>query len=118
MIIDIKNNLIYNVDEFRNRKEHKAISTNFSQIEVLKDGRILVLENYYEYENGQKSNLYCLNQNIEIEWFLPTGINEDGVDNYVGFSTNGNQFFANTWNCFRVEIDIESGEIINKQFTK
>lgn len=42
MTIDIKNNLIYSVDRSKNRKEHKAISTNFSQIEVLKDGRILV----------------------------------------------------------------------------
>lgn len=118
MTIDIKNNLIYHFDENRNRKEHRAISTSFSQIEVLNDGRILVLENYYKYENGHKSNLYCLNQNIEIEWFLSSIIVEDRVDNYVGFTTNGNQFFANTWNCFRVEIDIENGGIINKQFTK
>ncbi|REG88754.1 hypothetical protein [Flavobacterium aquicola] len=118
MTIDLKNNTIYHIDANRNKKVHKAISTSFSQIEVLNDGRILVLENYYKYENEQKSNLYCLNQNIEIEWFLPTGIDEDGVDNYVGFTTNGNQIFANTWNCFRVEIDIENGEIINKQFTK
>ena len=118
MTIDLRNNSVYHFDENLIKKEHKAISTSFSQIEVLKDGRILVLENYYKYENGQKSNLYCLNYKIEIEWFLPTGINEDGVDVYVGFSTNGNQIFANTWSGFRVEIDVESGKIINKQFTK
>lgn len=118
MTIDIKNNLVFHFNENLIKKEHKAISTSFSQIEVLKDGRILILENYYKYENGQNSNLYCLNQNLEIVWFLPTGINEDGVDVYVGFSTKGNQIFTNTWNGFRVEIDVETGIIINKQFTK
>jgi hypothetical protein len=118
MTIDLENNLIYHFDENRNKREHKPISTNFSQIEVLSDGRILVLENHNKYENGLKSNLYCLNQNIEIEWFLPTDIDKDGLDNYVGFTTNGNDVFANTWNCFRVEIDIETGQIMNKQFTK
>jgi hypothetical protein len=118
MTIDIRNNRIYHFDEKINKKEHRPFSTNFSQIEVLNDGRILVLENYYKYENGQKSNLYCLNQKIEIEWFLPTGFNEDGVDVYVGFSTNGNQIFSNSWNGFRVEIEVESGKIINKKFTK
>ena len=118
MTIDIQNNSIYKVDIEGNRKEHKAISTNFAQIEVLKDGRILVMEDYHQYTNDQKSNLYCLNQEIEIEWFLPTGISEEGVDVYVGFSTTENQVFANTWNCFRVEINIETREIISKQFTK
>jgi hypothetical protein len=119
MKIDIYNNSIYNVDENGNRKEHKAISTKFSQIEILKDGRILVLENYYQYKNGENSNLYFLNENLEIEWFVPTtGITDQGVDHYTGFLIKDNKVFGNTWACFRVETDIENRKIIDMVFTR
>ena len=112
MTIEIQNNLIYSYDKNRIKKEHKPFSTSFSQIEVLNDGRILILEDYYKFKYEQKSNLYCLNQDINIDWFVPTQI----ADVYVGFSTNENQVFANTWNGLRVEIDVETGKIINKHF--
>jgi len=114
MTIEIQNSLIYNYDKNKIKKEHKPLSTSFSQIEVLNDGRILILENYYKFKYEQKSNLYCLNQDIDIDWFLPI----QNADIYVGFSTNGNQVFANTWNGFRVGIDVETGKIISMQFTK
>lgn len=114
MTIEIQNNLIYNFDKNRIKKEHKPLSTNFSQIEVLNDGRVLILEDYYKFKYEQKSNLYCLSQDIFIDWFLPT----QNADIYVGFSTIGNQVFANTWNGLRVEIDVETGKIISTLFTK
>ena len=99
--------------------EHKPISTEFKEIEVLSNGKILVVENYYEYENGDNSNLYCINQQMEIEWFLPYPYeNHSSMDNYVGFTTNGDKVFANTFSCYRVEIDIEKGEIKDVKFTK
>ena len=118
MTIELRFNRIYHYDENRNLKEHIAFSTNFSHFEVLKDGRILVMENYYKYENGENSNLYCVNQNVEIEWFAEIGKNEDGLDAYVGFTTNGSKVYANTWNYFRHEIDIETGKILSSVFTK
>ncbi len=116
MTIELKNNRIYHYDENRNLKEHVAFSTKFSHFEILNDGRILVMENYYEYENGENTNLYCINQNVEIEWFAEIGKSQEDV--YVGFTTNGNKIYANTWNCFRHEIDIEIGKIISSVFTK
>ena len=99
--------------------EHKPISTEFSEIEVLSDGRILIVEDYYKYKNGDKSNLYCLNQNMKVEWFLPfVNTFHSNMDNYVGFTTNGNRVFANTLSCWRVEIDTDKGVIINSTFTK
>ena len=84
--------------------------------------QILIIEDYYKYENGELSNLYCLNQNLEIEWFLPfprTSVpNNNRMNDYVGFTTNGSRVFANTFGCFRVEIDTNNGKIINEEFTK
>jgi len=119
MTIDFKNNRIYHFDKDLSLIEHKPISTEFKEIEVLSNGKILVVENHYEYENGDNSNLYCINQKMEIEWFLPYPYeNHNSMDNYVGFTTNGDNVFANTFSCYRVEIDIEKGEIKNVQFTK
>jgi len=101
------------------KMEHKPISTSFVEIEVLQDGRLLIIEDYSEYNNSNKSNLYCLNQNMKIEWFLPyINGNQSSMDNYVGFTSNGNRVFANTFSCFRVEIDANKGEIIGSTYTK
>lgn len=119
MTIDFRNNRIYHYDENRNLKEHKPFSSTFSHIEILSNRKLLIIEDYYKYENGDKSNLYCLNKNFEVEWFLPyVGKNENGLDNYVGFTTNGNRIFANTFSCFRVEIETRFGKTINVEFTK
>lgn len=120
MTIDLQRNKIYHLDENRKLKGHEAFSTSFSNFEVLQNGKVLVMENYYNYDNGNKSNLYCLNQDIEIEWFAQIREKSDknGIDYYVGFTTNGNKVFANTWDCFRLEIDLENGKILSSQFTK
>jgi len=119
MTIDFKNNRIYHFDREIKCKEHKPISSEFREIEVLSDGRILIVEDYFKYKNGDKSNLYCLNQNMEVEWFLPfANTNHSSMDNYVGFTTNGNRIFANTFSCYRVEIDTKKGAIISSTFTK
>ena len=118
MTIELRFNRIYHYDEKKKLKEHFAFSTDFAQFEILNDGRILVMENYYKYENGENSNLYCINQDIEIEWFAEIRKNEDGLDKYVGFTTNGNKVYANTWDCFRHEIDTQNGKILSRVFTK
>jgi|GEM_PF-2588096 len=61
MTIDFKNNRIFHFDQDLNLTEHKPISTEFKEIEVLSNGRILIVENYHEYDNDGKSNLYCIN---------------------------------------------------------
>ena len=118
MTIDLIRKRIYHIDENRNLKEHFAFCTNFSHFEILNDGRVLVMENYYGYENLGNSNLYCINQNLEIEWFVQPEKKGERIDQFVGFTTKGNKIYANTWDCFRMELNIENGTIVNKEFTK
>lgn len=119
MTIDFKNNRIFHFDEELNVREHKPISTEFKEIEVLPNGCILVIENYSGYENGERSNLYCIDRHMAILWFLPYARKDHGpMDNYVAFTTNGDRVFANTFSCYRVEIDTATGTILNVTFTK
>ncbi len=119
MTIDFRNNRIYHFDENRKLKEHKPFSSSFSHMEILPNGKLLIIEDYFKYENGDISNLYCLNQDFKVEWVLPyVGKNENGLDNYVGFTTNGNRVFADTYSGFRIEIETTFGTIINVIFTK
>ena len=119
MQIDLRHNVIIGFDRNNKRIELNPLSTTFSRIEFLKDGRILIIEDYYKFLYKGLSNLYCLNRNLEIDWFLP--FPDDGPDEfdyYVGFTSEGDRIFANSWNCFRVEIDIVKGTVINTVFTK
>jgi hypothetical protein len=60
-----------------------------------------------------------LTENLEVEWFLPTtGITDQGVDCYTGFSIKENKVFGSTWSCFRVETDIAERKIVDMVFTK
>lgn len=117
MIIEITFNKLYSFDEKGVRKEHRPISTKFNHFQILNNGYILVIEEQFNYFNDGKSNLYCLNKNLEIQWFLPFRL-KNCNDFYVGFSPDSEKVFANTWDCFRVEIDAENGEILNTEFTK
>jgi len=119
MQIDIRHNQIIGFDDNNKRKVHKPLSTSFSEIQLLNDGRILVIEDYYKFKYKDYSNLYCLNNCVDIDWFLP--FPDDGpeeFDYYVGFSVEKDRIFANSWSCFRVEIDVEKGTIVNTVFTK
>ena len=118
MIIDFSDNSISYVTEAINLKKHTPLSTSFSKIEVLKDGRLLIMENYYKYQFEDKSNLYCLNRELEIEWFLPIPATYDSKDVYAGFTSHGDRIFANTYTGFRLEINISDGGIINTEFVK
>ena len=119
MKISLKNDTITCVDENFTHKTHLPLSTSFKEIEVLKDGRILVCEDYYKFEYHGKSNIYCLNRTLDIDWFLERpnpALEPDDV--YVGFNTKGEKVCANSWTCFWVEIDLENGTIKDIAFTK
>ncbi|HTK21497.1 MAG TPA: hypothetical protein VL442_18385 [Mucilaginibacter sp.] len=118
MRIDFRNNcIVYNNENWLHKKR-TPLSTNFSEIEVLMDGRILVLEYDYKFQHQNLSNLYCLDRELEIDWFLPLPHPNFKDDFYVGFTSNGEKIFANTWYCFRVEVETETGSIKNVEFTK
>jgi hypothetical protein len=41
-----------------------------------------------------------------------------GNDAYVAVKFEGGRLVAHSWSCYRVEIDIETGKILSKIFTK
>nr|WP_067055015.1 hypothetical protein [Mucilaginibacter sp. L294] len=118
MKIDLLNNVISLVDEFGVGKKQSPLSTRFKEVEILTDGRLLVCEDYFEFNYRGKSNLYCLNSALDIEWFLPMPSLSSENDLYVGFTSWGDKIFANSWGCYRVEVDVNSGLIKSVQFTK
>jgi len=118
MKIDFKNNVLIWFDEDVKLHEHKPFSTEFKEIEILKNGNILVIEDYTGYSYLNKSNLYCLNRKLEVQWFLDYPYKEFRKNNgYTIFTVNGEILFANTFNCVRVKFDNE-GNILDKIFTK
>jgi hypothetical protein len=118
MTISIRNNEIIWFDKTLTKFCHKPISTSFQEIEVLNNGNIVVLEEGFNYSNDKKSNVYCLNRKMEILWYLDTpNSNRWHLDLYVGFSTNGEELFANSFSCYRVQFT-ENGQILNTWFTK
>lgn len=118
MKIDFKSNEIIWFSENLVKHAHKPLSTSFNEIEVLPDGRILVIEEYYQFSYGRKSNLYCLNRKLEIDWHLdyPCAEFQDN-SGYTGFSVNGEDLYANTFNGVRVKFNID-GQILDRRFTK
>lgn len=118
MKIDLKNNEIIWFTENVKKRSHKPLSTSFKEIEILPDGRILIIEDYYDFYYHGKSNLYCLNRQMEIDWHLDYPIEEYKENSgYVGFTTNGEELYANTFNCIRVNFN-GHGQILNRIFTK
>ena len=119
MTIDIKNNRIYHFDEEANLIEHRPFSTGFKEIEVLANGDLLIIEDDHNYAHVGRSNLYCLGQQMHIKWFLRyPHMDPNPMDAYVGFTTHGAKIYANTFSCYRVEIDTVEGEILSVTFTK
>ncbi|QHS55546.1 hypothetical protein GWR56_08325 [Mucilaginibacter sp. 14171R-50] len=118
MKIDFLRNVISFIDEFGVIKKHSPLSTSFYEVEILADGRVLVCEAPFNFEYRAKSNLYCLSRTLDVEWFLsvPNLCFED--DLYVGFTSWGNEIYANSLACYRVGIDTNSGLLKSVEFTK
>lgn len=70
-----------------------------------------------ERRGGPFRNLLRLRGDGSVAWQadLPT---TSGDDAYVAVRTSGAQLLATTWSCYRVDIDVESGQILGKVFTK
>ena len=55
MKIDLKNNEIIWFTENVDKRSHKPLSTSFKEIEILTDGRILIIEDYSGFNYHGKS---------------------------------------------------------------
>jgi len=118
MKIDLRNNEIVWFTANGETNLHKPLSTTFKEIEILNDGRLLIIEDYNDFNYQNKSNLYCLNRQLKIDWFLDFPVEEYKANSgYTGFAVNGEELYANTFNCVRVNFN-KDGEIINFRFTK
>ena len=78
----------------------------------------IVLLNHYEFSQSEYrhlSNLINVSPEGEIIWAaqLP-----QTKDSFVDFDWEGNILFANSWSGFRAQIDLETGRILNRTFTK
>lgn len=60
-------------------------------------------------------NLLRIRSNGEIVWSAKT---PGSHDSFVDFSFFGNGLSATTWNGFRVNVCIDTGEIVSEQFVK
>jgi hypothetical protein len=40
-----------------------------------------------------------------------------GADSYVDFKLEDGDLYANSWSCYRVKIDLDTGQIISRVFT-
>jgi hypothetical protein len=77
---------------------------------------IIVLLKYEVKKYGDFENLLLLKPDGTALWYaqLPTS----SGDAYVDFEVSNSKLFANSWSCYRVEIDVQTGKILQQDFTK
>ena len=88
-----------------------ALQTKIKQAEDI-NGFIIIREDYYDF-NG--SNIYALDTNGAKVW---TAELHNKSDIFVGFDFDGSTLRCQTWNGFSCQIDINSGALVGKVFTK
>jgi hypothetical protein len=52
----------------------------------------------------------------EVVWWAE--LTDTGGDTYVAVETGEGKIVANSWDCYRCEIDLQTGRILSKTFTK
>lgn len=78
---------------------------------------IILLDRSQESRPRSFQNLIAINCCGDVVWRaeLP---DISGTDAYVSFSLQNGSLFANSWSCFRVTIDLETGAILAREWTK
>lgn len=78
---------------------------------------VIVLLKYREKKYGSFENLLLLKSDGRVAWRaqLPS---PSSTDSYLDFEVKENRLFANSWSCYRVEIDLKTGRILQSEFTK
>lgn len=91
----------------------KPISTNIKQLIKIDDDLLIIREDSYNFEG--LSNIYCL-KDSDIVWYSELPGKKDYYPNDLHFE-NGN-LMVSSWNGYTVQIDIKTGKILHKLFTK
>ena len=80
------------------------------------EGRVVSMWKAWSKEYGSKENLLLLEVNGRIVWRaeLPRPSN----DSYTSFEYSRGRLTGVSWSCYQVEIDLESGRILRREFVK
>ena len=109
-IVTIQNGNLWNGE-----REVAPVGTKVVQVLELTAHRWLVREEYYGFPSGS-SNVYCVNDSLESIWSVELPSLDDAFCNDAALIDG--KLFVSTWNCYRCEVDQESGRILRKEFTK
>jgi hypothetical protein len=69
-----------------------------------------------EAATGRFENLIRLSANGAVAW--RAALPGSGDDAYVDVHWEGAELLANSFSCFRVQVDVDSGRIVKRMFTK
>ena len=93
---------------------HKATGTRI--VQILRVGeRVVVREDYYQFPK-ERSNLYCLDAELQPIWVAELPSHTDAYANAVTDTPDG--LVCATWEGVTCTLDVETGRIRSKAFTK
>jgi hypothetical protein len=75
----------------------------------------LQLTDYYASPDGV-SNLRCISKDGSTSWSAE--LLDPTLGHYVSVEVDEGRIFAQSFNCYRVELDVSSGRAIASEFTK
>ncbi|HEV8482164.1 MAG TPA: hypothetical protein VGV87_01290 [Blastocatellia bacterium] len=96
-------------------RQRRPIGTKVVQVLKLVSERWLIREDYFHFP-ASLSNLYCIDGSLATVWSAELPSSDDSYCNDA--KVVDGKLFAWTWNCYRCELDMSSGRIVAKQFTK
>jgi len=117
----IENGILYISQPSGDRKIGKGKPDGYKAKELfeLSDPNrcIILLDRSQESRPRSFQNLIMIDCQGNVIWRaeLP---DTSGPDAYVTASLQGQTLVANSWSCFRVTIDLQTGKILSQKFTK
>ena len=84
---------------------------------VTSGGNVIVLLRFSGKKHGSFENLLMIGPRGEVLWRAELPEPSSG-DAYVEFKLNADRLFANSWSGNRVEINLENGKVLSRQFAK
>jgi hypothetical protein len=66
--------------------------------------------------NGRFGNLLRMSPDGSVSWQVEPPFQND--DAFVAVAWVGDKLIANTWSCFRVAVDVNTGRLLETLFTK
>lgn len=77
--------------------------------------RCLILLDIAASKEPAFENLFCIERSGRIKWKAELPESQDA---FVSFEKSSTHLIANTWKGYRVVLNLETGKIVERQFTK